>query len=879
MHIQRFAAIIILLVSHPIYSQTTQPWNPALSPGGANSMLFRFTKQVWLNPTIILTKQRFEEETHAKLLILPRFNDKDTSAKRIEKAFDAVLSFLVYKENTEGSIKFYFDPKNKIKPFSFGTSEELWCKFSLLQKDTVEQLLNAPLANSSNLDNFSTLPFDSIISQTSKYCKRILLSKPGPCGADPENDFTLSKLNCVPARLSFERVEQSTLSTNGGVDEQKYPSLASYYNSVTDLSDKSNYPIAWKAVAAGKNDVIRIKITKKEKNFNYSKLVFKNSSGTETYNTGFDKTDSTIITLSILGKPSGSMLEVVANYTNKTGQSYVIGAFNIFFYEPKQLTLKVWDVGGAEINTKKIEEELNKIYNNVFISWKVEQVCGNIQLSGSIKKNIHVEKSGLLSNYMDDMKPVINYLKDNCTAYDSKAEDTYYLILGCKNDGGLGGYMPRARNIGFVFNTDAHTMAHELGHGAFNLKHIFTADELGEGYRHQTDNLMDYAEEGTSKPQNSLYKHQWDLIYNPDFVGWFEGDDKEGSIVAGPVVDSLKLYNGSTEIHTSSYQLISAVPEMPDIRIKPSKKDYTGTEEIEIRVKIIDQRTNASNVRVRNDSTFYPSDAWKKVKINTEWDVDFGTEMRGGKAIVYYKSGGVTKSIEFYIRGTNPTEEQVRSYFTAQNYTEWYLIKILRHESGSVLGQPMRQFRQGTNYNTTWSWSSPGCPTLGAPRGFGLMQLDNFGPGVYPTANQVWNWKANVDRGVQFVRNEKKNWATNRMGRYRRVEGPIYSWNEDHPDDEVNDSIFIESGEGAGTKVLTIQEGSTTINETFAISPVGTQKSIIDAITLRAYNGGAYCSLFVPSGISGQKPYWIVNRVNSQSPPFNYVSRICETNP
>ncbi|HRG53180.1 MAG TPA: hypothetical protein PLL00_10120 [Bacteroidia bacterium] len=522
--------LAFVVVGYNANSQTTPDWNPNLTPGGANSVLFKFTKQVWLNPTIILTKQRFEEETRAKLLILPRFNDNDTSAKRIEKAFDAVLSFLVYKENTEGSIKFYFDPKNKLKPFSFGTSEELWCKFSLLQKDTVEQLLNAPLANSSNLDNFSALPFDSIISRTSQYCKRILLSKPGPCGTDPENDFTLSQLNCVPARLSFEKVDQSTLLTNGGVDEQKYPSLAQYYNSVTDLSDKSNYPIAWKAVAAGKNDVIRIKVTKKEKDFVFSKLVFKNSSGTETYNTSFDGSDSTIITLSIAGKSAGSMLEVLANYTNGAGQSYVIGAFNIFFYEPRQLTLKVWDVDETKINTTRIEEELNKIYGNVFIKWRVENITCKSKLPTTINREIRVENSGLLSNYMDDMKPIINYFKENCSGYDSQSEDIYYMILGCTNDKGLSGYMPRARNLGFAFNNDPHTIAHELGHGAFGLKHIFSAEELGEGCKYQTNNLMDYSDGTTSIVQNSLYKHQWDLIHDPDFVGWFEGDDEEAEL-------------------------------------------------------------------------------------------------------------------------------------------------------------------------------------------------------------------------------------------------------------------------------------------------------------------------------------------------------------
>src|SRR3982751_2485171 len=87
-----FLSVAFLLMSFSVHSQTTPDWNPNLTPGGANSALFKFTKQVWLNPSIILMKQHFEEETHVKLLLLPRLNNKDTSAKKLEKAFDGVLS-------------------------------------------------------------------------------------------------------------------------------------------------------------------------------------------------------------------------------------------------------------------------------------------------------------------------------------------------------------------------------------------------------------------------------------------------------------------------------------------------------------------------------------------------------------------------------------------------------------------------------------------------------------------------------------------------------------------------------------------------------------------------------------------------------------------
>ena len=56
------------------------------------------------------------------------------------------------------------------------------------------------------------------------------------------------------------------------------------------------------------------------------------------------------------------------------------------------------------------------------------------------------------------------------------------------------------------------------------------------------------------------------------------------------------------------------------------------------------------------------------MKINEIWDIDFGTEMRGGKAYAYYKSGNTTKSEVFYIQGTKNTEQEVRTYLTAQSY-------------------------------------------------------------------------------------------------------------------------------------------------------------------------------------------------------------------
>ncbi len=188
----------------------------------------------------------------------------------------------------------------------------------------------------------------------------------------------------------------------------------------------------------------------------------------------------------------------------------------------------------------------------------------------------------------------------------------------------------------------------------------------------------------------------------------------------------------------------------------------------------------------------------------------------------------------------------------------------------------MKQFNPGTNYGTAWT-STVGCPNMGYPRGFGLMQLDNFGTAngilLVATPNQLWNWKANIDRGVQLLRDDKMDWAERRINKYLEI---IQKWDAKWPDNPVNDSINIYRGDNVGTTVLTIQEGNTTNNETFAINPTGTQRSIQHATVLKYYNGGSYCTLRYKTGTN--KPYWTIDRLNNLNPPFNYVERVCGKN-
>ncbi|MEJ5317954.1 MAG: hypothetical protein WHS63_13165 [Tenuifilum sp.] len=110
-----------------------------------------------------------------------------------------------------------------------------------------------------------------------------------------------------------------------------------------------------------------------------------------------------------------------------------------------------------------------------------------------------------------------------------------YLFLVPKADGGLQGYMPFNRQFGFVVaptgsdgNVDAaalaRTVAHELGHGIFSLRHTFSEKNFVTLPQGKTDNLMDYPSTGsglaTATDATKLDKYQWGLIHNPEKI-WF----------------------------------------------------------------------------------------------------------------------------------------------------------------------------------------------------------------------------------------------------------------------------------------------------------------------------------------------------------------------
>ena len=246
-------------------------------------------------------------------------------------------------------------------------------------------------------------------------------------------------------------------------------------------------------------------------------------------------------------------------------------------------------------------------------------------------------------------------------------------------------------------------------------------------------------------------------------------------------------------------------------------------------------------------------------------------KIRGGKATLYCKVENQRDTVEFYIRGTNPTEQAVKDYINEQGYDLWFLTRLIRQESNYL------HFNTGTNYGPNWD-NTQGCPNWGPPHGWGLMQLDALNQQIgdhfvnnrwRPPAQALWDWKTNIDLGYNFLTEEKwgiaNNWISRQMTQVNR-------WNADNPDDPIEHHPDQE--EGQGTRIITYTHAaSPNFNYTWGRLPVGL-RSFIDAVWIKGYNGnsnGYYYSIVVPQD-PVLKPYWELRRTNNDN--HNYVGAV-----
>lgn len=299
-----------------------------------------------------------------------------------------------------------------------------------------------------------------------------------------------------------------------GFDEFTYEVHTDHYTHL-NISNQT-YHVPWKSTAAATPDRVNANAPS-----GLTGITFVNKNRAL-----LPRTDSSgVATLTVTGGQYKSPPGVV--YALHTGTDstniHIAGQLHVAAYNEKRLKVVLVPVNGVTV-PEGVAEALNEVFRQAVIRPEVN-VHSGLQapdFSGTLSD----VSSGLLANYNPDMRELIRTFERNSDT----DPDTYYIFLvadGASSD--RLGFMPHGRKYGFVIVnnhtsgqiTVARTIAHELAHGAYYLRHTFeqyTGLTVGS-----TDNLMDYT------AGIHLHKYQWDLIHEPDRDWGIFDEDEEGA--------------------------------------------------------------------------------------------------------------------------------------------------------------------------------------------------------------------------------------------------------------------------------------------------------------------------------------------------------------
>ncbi|MDR1153841.1 MAG: hypothetical protein LBL04_03950 [Bacteroidales bacterium] len=198
--------------------------------------------------------------------------------------------------------------------------------------------------------------------------------------------------------------------------------------------------------------------------------------------------------------------------THSSGYRYdMLGKLTVVSYAVETPRLSLVAVNGNTLEKGAVKSYLDRVYLPVGVNWQVSETEFDYDMP---RDSLDVTGSGMFSRYTPAMKRMnAAFMQraslDNTSGDMPRGCQFGYIFTGAITDAGSG--MSKNDIIG-------RTVAHELGHGTFKLRHTFDSE-----YRiakATTENLMDYSW------GRDLVKHQWDAIHAPGLViGLFERDE------------------------------------------------------------------------------------------------------------------------------------------------------------------------------------------------------------------------------------------------------------------------------------------------------------------------------------------------------------------
>ena len=298
----------------------------------------------------------------------------------------------------------------------------------------------------------------------------------------------------------------------------------------------------------------------------------------------------------------------------------IVGKVNVLSYDKVTRKICLVPVGDTKApDASTVKQGLDEIFAKLMVDFEVT-IGEPIEIQYSKGEKFTHGGSGVIGVYNTDQKAAISKLKergvDNETCYLFFVKDCQAL----KNDDNpdvVNGYMPRGYQFGFIYTelNNFRTIAHELCHGAFHLKHTFAADDFLAPER-GTDNLMDY------NGGETLNHWQWKDIHQPKSVRFKWLQDESGAEAWGEIGTKILCINDESVINAIKHYTRFYLPDGRLVDLEKYTPSGFYTEE--------DVTPNArgalATIRINgyDQSTIFKTDENTKEHTVTSWGYKIG---------------------------------------------------------------------------------------------------------------------------------------------------------------------------------------------------------------------------------------------------------------
>ena len=297
----------------------------------------------------------------------------------------------------------------------------------------------------------------------------------------------------------------------------------------------------------------------------------------------------------------------------------LIGKCILVHLSPKEVNVALVPTQSGQ-NLQEAIAQVQQIYEKVGVTLHITTEPP-FDISDQLKNGTLPTENefGDLSTYSPEQNAVIAKFTTNRKPKDN----TYYIFL--VNDGtGDHGYMRLGGQYGFVYSTNARTIAHELGHGIFKLEHPFKGKNADKG---KTTALMDYNE-----GQDFFYR-DWKQINDPKVKLYAFQGQGEGEYLVYSLQQILDFLRSNKN---------------KEVNFPPAKQDY-NLEKYSSKTRLDEYFTNKENKKVKIVG-LYCNDKKGKLNLSTVGNI----VGRTGYSVEFNEYNAVFSMYVYYAQGKEP---------------------------------------------------------------------------------------------------------------------------------------------------------------------------------------------------------------------------------